>query len=88
MVTKIGFALVVLALVGASWTYRSAMADALAPLPTSKQSACNQDNCIGSLSHCRTEVISGWNDSLYAAAKAPGLEVRSCAHRSDLAMGE
>ena len=88
MLTKIGFALVTLALLAASYAYSGPLTEAMAPISMSKQIACNHYNCIGAIPHCRDAVISGWNDSLYAAAKAPGIELRSCSDRSDLAMGD
>lgn len=88
MLTKIGLAFAIFALVMASWTYRTALADATGPLPSSKQIACAKENCIGTLTHCRSRYAIDWHESLYTAAKAPSMSPRSCVDRPDLAMGE
>jgi hypothetical protein len=86
MKTKITFALVTIGLVAACWFYSRAVTDAAMPLPHS-QLACAHGKCIDAISVCREEPISGWNDSLYAAAKAPGVNLRPCRLRTDLAQG-
>lgn len=84
MATKIALALVTLALVAAGAIYGGAITNAAMPLPH-PQLACAQANCINAMSVCREEPISGWNDSLYAAAKAPGVNLRPCRLSADVA---
>lgn len=87
MLLRIGLIAATLGLIAAGWTYASAIATVVPARMHAVQLACAAENCIAAIP-CRTDAVAGWNDSLYAAAKAPGVELRPCRATTELAQGD
>ena len=85
MFLKLGLLFVTAALVVIGWTYARTVATVMPVRPAHQQLACAGDDCIVTITPCRSDPVSGWNDSLYAAGKAPGVELRPCRRTTELA---